>query len=295
MVFKSLNIYKNEEKLNQIIYLVQSKTKIRSPVSIGKFKTILNKVLIHLKTDINTFENIKKEDIDYNELINLVNPKHVCFIHTILIHLFNFKKEEFNKIYFFDYKKIPESLPPKYITTEELDLMYSKANDKEKLILYLFMSTGMRCCGMANIHSIDYSTRTFLTIEKYNKEIRYKIASPLIETLLKSTKYFDRKRNEYSIRKIITDLKIKCGLENNVGIHPHSFRHTFAKMCLYSGMTINNLSKILNHNTTKITETVYLKERPIDVINRIDCPFIGQDKFVFIKPKIWIDLKNNGY
>ena len=292
-----LNIYTNETKLNELIHLLKSKTRMRSPQSISKFKEILNKVLIHLNADINNYEIIEKDKLIYTDLIKLVHAKHICFIHHILKLLFNFSIDELDKIkvYDYDYKIKSEDMNPDYITTEELDLMYLKANDIEKLILYLFMSTGMRCAGVANINSINYETKTFKTLEKYNKEVSYEIVSPLIENLFKSTKYFDKKRSCDSVRRIIYNLKVKCNLKHCKHIHPHAFRHTFAKMCLYSGISVDIISKLLNHTSTEITESIYLKERVIDVVNRIDCPFKTKIEIVFIKPQIWIDLKSNGY
>jgi integrase len=295
---KVLNIYINESKLHELIHLLKSKTRMRSPISISTFKEILNKVFIYLNTDINNYETIKKDKLIYTDLTKLVHPKHICFIHHILKLLFNFTEEEINKIkiHDYDYKIKLEDLNPDYISTEELDLLYEKANDLEKLILYLFMSTGMRCAGVANINSINYENKTFKTLEKYNKEVSYKIVSPLIENLFKSTKYFNKKRKCITIRRIINNLKIKCNLAHCKHIHPHAFRHTFAKMNLYSGTNLLTVSKLLNHKNTNITESIYLKERIIDIVEREELPFmINEKKFVFVVPQIWIDLKNNGY
>lgn len=271
---------------------MKNNTKIRSPESIKVFTKTIKKVFNYLNTDINNYKTIDKNKIDYKELVNLVHYKHICFINHICKYIFeiNIPNTIESKPVNYNYEIKKEEQAKDFISCNELNILYSNSNDKEKLILLLLMSTGIRISGLANIHDINYENNTFKTIEKGNKEITYNIKSSLIIDLLKKTKFFNKKKHPATISNIIINLRKKCNLGPN--IHCHAFRHTYARLLLANGVSLLDVSKLLNHSNSLITEKIYLTETMIDVQNRVNLPFnnIIEDKII---PDIWIDLKNN--
>lgn len=293
-------------KMEDIVLEIKSHTSTRSPQSIKILKITIKKVFLYLNLNFDELSerfylNFIPYQISYesyNNMIKLVHPKHKCFINHIckyillstnIDYLKDREREESQQSDVNEYK-IKKEREPEIISIEDLNTLYDNSTPKEKLILLLLMSTGIRVGGIANIFKIDYTNNTFTTLEKGNIEITYNIESYLIIDLMKQTRLFNKKITAQSIRDLLNRLKKRCGLENKKNIHPHAFRHTFARLLLTSGIPLTDISKLLNHKNTTTTEMIYLTETMRDKQTRIQTPFNKQK--ILIVPKIWEDLKN---
>jgi integrase len=59
--------------------------------------------------------------------------------------------------------------------------------------------------------------------------------------------------------------------------HPHALRHSYAHILLESGNTVDVVSKLLNHSSTKVTEQFYLKENASEVAERANIPWLVKE------------------
>jgi integrase len=60
-----------------------------------------------------------------------------------------------------------------------------------------------------------------------------------------------------TLRDWCTKIGLSIGVET---LHPHDFRHSSATLRKNAGMTLEDVSSFLNHSSTEITRTRYLKE-----------------------------------
>ncbi|AJP61563.1 integrase/recombinase [Choristoneura biennis entomopoxvirus 'L' virophage] len=281
---ETINI--NKAKMDEIILDIKFKTKIRSPRSVRNFTITLGKVFRYLKTDIDNFNKIDKSTLSFDDLKHLAHPKHYCFLFHILKFIFKVDIIEIKKLIDTEYKEKPEIIKIDYISTNTLDKLYECANDKEKLIMMILLSTGMRSMGLCNIkkENINFENNEIKTIEKNNKVVTFSILHDKIKELIIKTKLFDKPLKYTTLRNHIERLKIKSNLTNK-NIHLHAFRHTFARLCLYNNLAYEDIKDLMNHNRVETTKTIYIKERNTDISKRV---FRGKEHFKF--PLIWKDL-----
>ncbi|CCU56351.1 hypothetical protein MYSEV_153 [Mythimna separata entomopoxvirus 'L'] len=281
-----MELLNNKEKLDILMNKIKIKTKIRSPASELKFKQILNKVFRYFNTDINNYETIDKNIISYSKLKHLVHEKHLCFISHIITHIFGLEINPDDKVEIKYKINKEQNYNLDYISTENLDKMYTISNDKQKLILMILLSTGIRASGLCNItwENIDFDNNEFITIEKNNKQVTFNIVHDKIKELIIKTKLFNKKLHYNTLRYHLNTLISKCGLEHK-HIHLHAFRHTFARLCLKNGMNYDMIKILLNHSKIETTMNIYVKERNVDASKR----FFGNNQ-EFIFPKLWKDL-----
>lgn len=177
------------------------------------------------------------------------------------------------------------------ISIEDLDSIFDKCNDLEKTIIGILISTGMRSKGFLNLKkdNIDFKNNTITTLEKGNKETKYLIVPFLLQRMI-DTNFFDTKWDKPTFFKLIKGLNRYTNTKT-VNIHPHAFRHTFATLLVKNGVSINEISKMLNHSSVKITEQYYVIENSADIAKRVNLPFnISREKENTL-PKFWLWLK----
>jgi site-specific recombinase XerD len=155
------------------------------------------------------------------------------------------------------------------LTLDEMErLRLSCETYREKAVLEFLYSTGCRCSEMVNIRlsDIDFNNRTVSVIGKGRKH-RVVYLSPRCAAIL--DEYFksnEKKDSEYlftsmispynklttrSIEYMIKNLGKKANIERTVT--PHIIRHTTATVAIDKGMPIEQVQKMLGHESINTT------------------------------------------
>lgn len=169
-----------------------------------------------------------------------------------------------------------------YLTKEQVQLMREKLEEYGdiQLQVYAFLSltTMARVNAIANLKwdQIDFNERTCNNVlEKEGKIVELSFSKETKEYLEKLIQY--RKENNINdhgwlfITPYVTDDKSirnstlnewckKIG--NMIGIptlHPHDFRHSYATLLKNEGVSLEDVSTMLNHSGTDVTKKFYIK------------------------------------
>jgi integrase len=78
-----------------------------------------------------------------------------------------------------------------------------------------------------------------------------------------------------TIRAMFTAMCTAVGLKG-ARFHPHALRHSFAHILLETGGTPDEVSTLLGHSSTKVTEKYYLKESAVQVQQRMLIPWMQE-------------------
>ena len=142
-------------------------------------------------------------------------------------------------------------------------------NDRDKLIVELFYSTGMRRDELLNIKiiNIDFDNHLIKILGKRNKEriipmlpklsksiLNYISKYSPVEYLFESKK--SKKLSSSTIYRVIN--KYFRAVSSKVKVSPHVLRHTFASHMLNNGADINTIKEILGHSSLSSTQ-IYTK------------------------------------
>lgn len=151
---------------------------------------------------------------------------------------------------------------------------HTKVSQRNKLIAYLLLYTGVRVSELVSIKlsDIDYLAST-LTVRGKGGKIReislrqdvvHLIRSYVKEERLKS-KFKD---SEYLLlsqrapkvhRDAIRDWLANLSKELGFRLHPHLFRHTFCTRLLKKGVDLTTVSKLAGHSTVNMTAKFYIQ------------------------------------
>ena len=147
---------------------------------------------------------------------------------------------------------------------ESLDII-----DRDKLIIEIFYSTGIRREELINIkiEDISFGGRVIKIIGKRNKERIIPMLPSLSSNILGYINEKDpeiylfessksKKLSISTIYRIIN--KYFRNVSTKVKISPHVLRHTFATHMLNNGADINTIKEILGHNSLSSTQ-IYTK------------------------------------
>ena len=171
-----------------------------------------------------------------------------------------------------------DKLLPKFLYKEELETienipdMNTINGIRDKLIIEMFYSTGIRVSELSNlkINDIDFKEKKINILGKGSKErivlfgdrclnlinLYLDKSRPFILNDGDSPYLFVNKRknrlSENSIRIIIKDVLKKSGL--NVKLTPHVLRHTFATDLLNNGADLRTVQELLGHENLQTTE-----------------------------------------
>jgi len=168
---------------------------------------------------------------------------------------------------------------PVVLTREEVRRLVNTAEkDRDKMIVLLLYSTGLRVSELVNlkVRDFDLSERILRVRSGKGKKDRIVVLGERIVDLLR--KYLNKhnlvgedyvffskhKRNHISVRlvqKIIQKLREDAGIQKEVT--PHVLRHTFATHLLEQGENIRKIQVLLGHanlQTTQIYTKVSLEE-----------------------------------
>ena len=153
----------------------------------------------------------------------------------------------------------------------------SKISDRDKLIIEIFYSTGLRREELINIKIQDIFLKEGL-IKILGKRSKERLI-PILPTLSKNLKNFiiNNNNSKYlfetkKLKKISVSTVYRLInkyfrlVSSKVKISPHVLRHTFATHMLNNGADINTIKEILGHSSLSSTQ-IYTKIKLPKIVN----------------------------
>ncbi len=178
--------------------------------------------------------------------------------------------------------QVPFSVKEVEEVLSSIDLEKDFVSIRNKLILELFYSTGIRRIELVNIKEsdINFSNKTIKILGKRNKE-RF---VPLLESVLKTLReYLELKKQYTSLEDVlfITEKGNKIyeilvyriintyfsKVSSKVKKSPHILRHSFATHLLNEGADLNSVKELLGHSSLASTQ-VYT-HNSLDAIKKV--------------------------
>lgn len=236
------------------------------------------------RSNVNDIE--RKTIIEYRDYLR-DEGKSANTINLYLVSVKNFFKWlEFEGIYKDVTKNIKAMPVQSQHIRESLDIYQIKEllrfcqDDKERLIISLAITTGIRCNEMCNIRIQDIVNKNgsncLYVLGKARQGMRTDYVT-ISDDILKQIKEYIKKYNitEYlftsnsnnskgktlstrSMREIVNKIYERAGIKNNNLVF-HSLRHSFCNINLKSGNDITEISKAMRHRN--ITTTMrYVKD-----------------------------------
>ena len=170
-----------------------------------------------------------------------------------------------------------------YLTKEEVQLMRKKLAEYGdiQLQVYAFLSltTMGRVNAIANLKwkQLDWDERIFSDVlEKEGKIVELSFSEETKEYLQKLKQYREENNIEdygwiFITSKVTKEKPINNGTLNDwckkigemIGqptLHPHDFRHSFATLLKREGVALEDVSIMLNHSGTDVTQKFYIKQ-----------------------------------
>lgn len=143
---------------------------------------------------------------------------------------------------------------------------------RDRVILMILFDTGIRVSELINMEQGQIRDTYFIIYGKGSKE-RVVPKNPLVSKWLmkylgaRETYFSCREHDEYvflskngkklteeAIRKMMRNVAEKVGVNPNVRVSPHTARHSFAQQMLSNRIDLYSLSRLLGHESVKITE-----------------------------------------
>jgi len=167
--------------------------------------------------------------------------------------------------------QVPFSQAEINIAIDELHYQDNYKGIRDKLIIELFYSTGIRRIELVNLKlsNIDFSNKTLKVLGKRNKE-RY---VPLLDSVINTIEIYLKKRIEL---EVIVDIEVLFLTKKGVKIYetlvyriineyfslasnklkksPHILRHSFATHLLNQGADLNAVKELLGHSSLAATQ-----------------------------------------
>ncbi len=155
--------------------------------------------------------------------------------------------------------KVPKTLP-KPISNKYILQALNQADLKEKLIIIMLYTLGLRISELSNVQLNDISKSWIRVYGKGAKQrdvplldITFKIIKQYIEKYQSKKYLFEKnseKLSENSLRYIIVKVFKKIGLK----VTPHQLRHSYATDLLNNGARIIDVSELLGHSSIATTQ-----------------------------------------
>jgi integrase/recombinase XerD len=162
-----------------------------------------------------------------------------------------------------------------------------KVSQRNKLIVYLLMYTGVRVTELVNIKlsDLDVLTASLLVRGKGGKVREIGLRQDVIQ-LIKQYQQTERaasihhesehlllsQRSPKMHRDAVRDWLAKISPDVGVKLHPHLFRHTFATRLLRKGVDLTTVSKLIGHSSMNMTVKFYIqttKKEKKDAVERL--------------------------
>lgn len=242
--------------------------------------------------NVNNIVNITRQDIiNYRDYLQ-EQEKAANTINLYLVSIKNFFKWlDFEGLYK-DISKNIKAMPIENThIRESLDVEQIKVlldnckNDKERLIITLAVTTGIRCNEMCNIRVKDFvnknGTNCLYVLGKARKgmktdfviipdNILQQIKEYIINNNINDYLFISNSNNNKgnaistkSMRNIVNGIYERAGIKNENVVF-HSLRHTFATLSIKNGADIREVSESLRHKNLN-TSLRYVHD--LDMIN----------------------------
>lgn len=271
-------------------------------------KQYSKQTVIAYKTDLLSFRDFCQTEYNQEDLTEIIYPQIRSWIVSLVDlkisnRTINRKVSSLKSFYKFLQKtnqiegsplskhkslKIPKKVQVPF-TSKEINTVIQNINKesdfaslRNKLIVELLYSTGIRRIELINIKEIDVniSERTIKVVGKRNKERFVPILSSLLNTL---KEYIDKKNNHKSnsdyllitnkgnklyetlVYRIINSYFSK--VSSKVKKSPHILRHSFATHLLNEGADLNSVKELLGHSSLASTQ-VYT-HNSLDAIKKV--------------------------
>lgn len=244
-----------------------------SPRTIELYRYIIQKYLHFVeKQETDDVTEYVREYIAYMRLERGTSQNYCATISTILRTYLSFCGVDTSSIPMLKRQK----QLPRALTGEEVEA-FLKGQDKilknskrNKLIINLFLSTGIRVSELIGIRleDIDRSARSIRVLGKgnkirtvlYNKETSLLLKEYLSRLSDNQVYLFENKYgNPFCVKTIQTIVKkqgMSAGLKRTVT--PHMLRHTFATQLLLKGCNIKAIQQLMGHESLETTQ-IYTK------------------------------------
>lgn len=152
---------------------------------------------------------------------------------------------------------------PRYLTINEIEslLELESLSLRDKLIIELFYSTGIRVSELVNIKikDIDLKEKTIKITGKGNKQrivLFGSVCKNLLEEYMTDREYLflnnkGGKLSQSGVEYIVSNISLKSNVRTK--FTPHTLRHTFATHMLDNGSSLVTVQKLLGHNDLETT------------------------------------------
>ncbi|MED0686103.1 tyrosine-type recombinase/integrase [Anoxybacillus ayderensis] len=150
----------------------------------------------------------------------------------------------------------------------------TKVSERNKLIVYLLLYTGVRVSELVNIKraDIDSLART-LTVRGKGGKVREITLRQDVLHVMKQYEQGERANSRFvdseyllvsqrapkmhrdAVRDWLANVSKKLGFK----LHPHLFRHTFCTRLLKKGVDLTTVSKLAGHSTVNMTARFYIQ------------------------------------
>ncbi len=259
---KSLKNYSNSELVD--IYISHLVARNRSQRTIKYFKSILGIFL----SFINDKHVIQVNTYDLDAFLAYLRKKgwkpDSLYTAAVAIKRFLEYLGLYDNIAGFELPKRQKRLP-RYLEPEEVELLLGHAeNPRDKLIIKLLYTTGLRVSELVTLKKsdVDLEDCSLRVLGKGGKE-RYvyfpkKLKSDL-EKHMKTVKgewLFPSKRGGHihytTVERMLRKVARRAGLKKKVT--PHILRHSFATKSLEEGMDIREIQELLGHSNLNTTQ-----------------------------------------
>lgn len=241
----------------------------RSPKTIYQYKRNLNSFLSSVNKSI---KDVRVYDIRYyfahekqRGVSNITLENYRSTLSAFYTWLTNEGIIDKNIMLSIDTIKCPKKIKQQFSDVEIDALRSACKNDKQRAIIEVLLSTGVRVTELSEmkVDDIDFSNKTVNVQHGKGDKQRFTYISSIAIKYLK--KYLETRKTESDylfcnyrhtqlgaggIRSLLKTVGEIAAVEN---VHPHRFRRTFATNLSNRGMNIQEIQKLLGHTNLNTT------------------------------------------
>lgn len=280
------------KKYNELVEVFLNKfeseaTKKNYLIDLAKFKKFLNQNNYDF-LDITPIEVIKYQGILKNEgLADTTRARKISSVKSFYKFLYKgdlINKDISNKI---ELPKIDANKEPNYLTIYEvkhlLSVIEGQFELRDKAIINLFVSTGMRLSELTNLNEDDIvGNSVYINGGKGNKSRIVQLnqkSKELIESYIQQKPISDgealfvsqrgKRVSASAIQQMVKKYMAKAKIDKDASVH--SLRHTHATLLLDNGTDLRVIQELLGHTSLTTTQR-YLhvnkddKQKAVDLI-----------------------------